>query len=53
MTSSLEDGGVGPGPEPERVIEVRDLHMQSGQLEAVRGLDLHVLRGEVFAFLGP
>jgi len=53
VTISLEDRGVGPGLEPERVIEVRDLHMQYGRLEAVRGLDLHVLRGEVFAFLGP
>ncbi len=34
-------------------IEVRGLHKSYGTLEAVRGLDLHVEEGEVFALLGP
>ncbi len=34
-------------------ISVRDLHKQYGDHEAVRGLDLDVARGEIFAFLGP
>ena len=34
-------------------IEVRDLHMRYGSVEAVRGIDLEVARGEVFGFLGP
>ena len=34
-------------------IEVRGLSMRYGSVEAVRGLDLDVERGEVFAFLGP
>ncbi len=34
-------------------ISVRDLHKQYGDHEAVRGLDLAVARGEIFAFLGP
>jgi ABC-2 type transport system ATP-binding protein len=37
----------------ERVIEVSDLHMRYGSFEAVRGVDLQIKRGEVFAFLGP
>ncbi|WP_030441202.1 hypothetical protein [Actinoplanes subtropicus] len=34
----------------ETVINVSDLHMRYGIVEAVRGLDLQVRRGEVFAF---
>ncbi len=37
----------------ETVISVRGLRMSFGDLEAVRGIDLDVRRGEVFAFLGP
>jgi ABC-2 type transport system ATP-binding protein len=37
----------------ERVIDVRELHKSYGDVEAVRGIDLHVDRGEVFALLGP
>jgi ABC-2 type transport system ATP-binding protein len=35
------------------VIEVRGLCRAYGPVEAVRGLDLRVQRGEVYAFLGP
>ena len=35
------------------VIVVSGLHMRYGNVEAVRGIDLRVTRGEVFAFLGP
>jgi ABC-2 type transport system ATP-binding protein len=35
------------------VIEVEGLHKAYGDLEAVRGIDLHVDAGEVFALLGP
>jgi ABC-2 type transport system ATP-binding protein len=38
---------------PEQVIIVRGLRKAYGELEAVRGIDLSVERGEVFAFLGP
>jgi ABC-2 type transport system ATP-binding protein len=34
-------------------IEVRDLRMHYGSVEAVRGIDLEVATGEVFGFLGP
>ncbi len=37
----------------ETVISVRGLHKSYGEVEAVRGIDLEVRRGEVFAFLGP
>jgi ABC-2 type transport system ATP-binding protein len=37
----------------EVVIDVSDLHVHYGPLEAVRGVDLRIERGEVFAFLGP
>jgi ABC-2 type transport system ATP-binding protein len=35
------------------VISVRGLHKSYGDFEAVRGLDLEVHAGEIFAFLGP
>jgi ABC-2 type transport system ATP-binding protein len=37
----------------ERVIEVKGLRKSYGDVEAVRGIDVHVDRGEVFALLGP
>jgi len=38
---------------PEPVISIRGLCKSYGDLEAVRGIDLEVRAGEVFAFLGP
>jgi ABC-2 type transport system ATP-binding protein len=37
----------------EQAIEVRDLHKRYGTVEAVRGIDFSVARGEVFGLLGP
>jgi ABC-2 type transport system ATP-binding protein len=37
----------------EAVISIRGLHKRYGDKEAVRGIDLEVRRGEIFAFLGP
>ncbi len=37
----------------EPVIVVRDLRKSYGSAEAVKGIDLTVERGEIFAFLGP
>jgi len=37
----------------EPVISIRGLRKSYGDAEAVRGIDLEVERGEVFAFLGP
>jgi ABC-2 type transport system ATP-binding protein len=38
---------------PDSVISVRGLRKSYGAIEAVRGIDLEVTAGEVFAFLGP
>jgi ABC-2 type transport system ATP-binding protein len=38
---------------PESVISVSGLRKAYGDFEAVRGLDLDVSAGEIFAFLGP
>jgi ABC-2 type transport system ATP-binding protein len=38
---------------PDPVISVRGLRKSYGDFEAVRGIDLEVRPGEVFAFLGP
>jgi ABC-2 type transport system ATP-binding protein len=40
-------------PASTPVVSIRDLHKRYGDHEAVRGIDLEVCRGEVFAFLGP
>jgi ABC-2 type transport system ATP-binding protein len=37
----------------DRVIEAVGLRKSYGDVEAVKGIDLHVDRGEVFALLGP
>jgi ABC-2 type transport system ATP-binding protein len=37
----------------EAVISVSGLRKSYGELEALRGIDLDVERGEIFAFLGP
>jgi ABC-2 type transport system ATP-binding protein len=39
--------------DPAPAIEVRDLVKRYGELEAVRGIDISVQRGEVFGLLGP
>jgi ABC-2 type transport system ATP-binding protein len=42
-----------PAPVSEAVISARGLRKSYGETEAVRGVDLEVRRGEIFAFLGP
>ena len=37
----------------DAAIDVRGLRKAYGSVEAVRGIDLHVARGEVFGLLGP
>ena len=39
--------------DPDAAISVRGLRMAYGVMEAVRGIDLDVHRGEIVAFLGP
>jgi ABC-2 type transport system ATP-binding protein len=50
MVSDL-DSPIGVAAEP--VVSVRRLVKRYGRREAVRGIDLDVYRGEIFAFLGP
>jgi ABC-2 type transport system ATP-binding protein len=38
---------------PDSAISIKGLRMSYGETEAVRGIDLEVHRGEIFAFLGP
>jgi ABC-2 type transport system ATP-binding protein len=38
---------------PDSVIHARGLRKSYGELEAVRGVDLDVAQGEIFAFVGP
>jgi ABC-2 type transport system ATP-binding protein len=42
-----------PHSSDDLVISIRALHKRYGNHEAVRGIDLDVRRGEIFAFLGP
>ena len=37
----------------EPAVSVRNLTKRYGEVEAVRGIDLEVARGETFGFLGP
>jgi ABC-2 type transport system ATP-binding protein len=46
-------GRLAPELAVSSIISVRGLHMTYGRVEAVRGIDLDVRAGEVFAFLGP
>jgi len=38
---------------PERVLEARGLEVRYGSVQAVKGVDLHVDRGEVVGLIGP
>jgi len=44
---------LGDGSGPETVITVSGLVKRYGDIEAVRGIDFTVARGETFGFLGP
>jgi ABC-2 type transport system ATP-binding protein len=44
---------VGRAQQGGAAIEVRDLTKSYGEVQAVRGIDLTVQRGQVFALLGP
>jgi ABC-2 type transport system ATP-binding protein len=46
-------GVTGPQGAGEPVIRVEGLRKSYGEHEVVRGIDLHVHGGEIFAFLGP
>ncbi|GAA1251098.1 ABC transporter ATP-binding protein [Pseudonocardia aurantiaca] len=53
MTQTTHRAGLAAAPpDPRSAISVRGLHVHYGAFEAVRGIDLDVHRGEIFALLG-
>jgi ABC-2 type transport system ATP-binding protein len=52
QTTSTSDITAAAAPRADPAIEIRGLWCRYGDYEAVRGIDLHVRRGEVFALLG-
>jgi ABC-2 type transport system ATP-binding protein len=50
---SAQSGRVPSGEGERPAISVRELTKRYGQVEAVRGIDFEVARGETFGFLGP
>ncbi len=51
--AAIAEHGAASSPGTDPVIQVRGLRKRYGDTEAVRGIDLEVRRGEIFAFLGP
>jgi ABC-2 type transport system ATP-binding protein len=53
LSRSRSVADVAAGDRADEVITVTRLVKRYGQVEAVRGIDLTVRRGEIFGFLGP
>src|SRR5580658_9768737 len=53
LTAHRHGGGDAATPDGDAVISIRGLRKSYGDAEAVRGIDLEIRRGEIFAFLGP
>src|SRR5215468_12325738 len=55
MTTAFRSPSAPPSPEPpeQSVIYARGLKKNYGNLEAVKGIDLSIQRGEVFGLIGP
>jgi ABC-2 type transport system ATP-binding protein len=55
MTMTNMDSGRGPGPTGAQslAIELAGVHKNFGHVEAVKGINLSVVPGEIVAFLGP
>ena len=53
QTSAQPSAGQRVSASPEAVISVSGLVKRYGDVEAVRGIDFEVARGETFGFLGP
>jgi ABC-2 type transport system ATP-binding protein len=47
------DAALSPTPTGDLAISIRALSKRYGEHEVVRGIDLEVRHGEIFAFLGP
>jgi ABC-2 type transport system ATP-binding protein len=53
QTDDRPTDGQLPGSQKDPVISVSGLVKRYGEIEAVRGIDFEVARGETFGFLGP
>ena len=53
MSSAGPERSTAPSAGSQPAIRVRGLAKRYGAVEAVRGIDLEVRRGEVFGFVGP
>ncbi len=53
LVSAGRDDGSMVGEDAASAVRVRGLTKAYGDVEAVRGLDLDISRGEIFALLGP
>jgi ABC-2 type transport system ATP-binding protein len=53
ITNSLEVAAAAAATREEPAVKVRGLRKSYGELEALRGVDFTVRRGEVLALLGP
>ena len=53
LPTSRAAAGTPAGTDRDPVIRVRGLRRRYGDVEAVRGIDLDVRRGEILAILGP
>src|SRR3954452_21176111 len=53
ITNSLEVAAAEAAIREEPAVQVRGLRKSYGELEALRGVDFTVRRGEVLALLGP
>src|SRR5262249_56213908 len=51
--AALDRSDQEPIDRPEVAISVRGLRKSYGELEAVRGVDLGIERGEIFGVIGP
>ena len=49
----MQDRGCKSAQVTETVLEIRNLTKAYGPVQALRGVDLDVRRGEIFGFLGP
>ncbi|MFL0268091.1 ABC transporter ATP-binding protein [Candidatus Clostridium radicumherbarum] len=46
-------GGVNVGDQNEIIVEIRDLSMNFGSKEVLKGINLDVHRGEIIGYIGP
>src|SRR5262245_60523930 len=50
---AIDWSGQEPIDRPEMAISIRSLRKSYGKLEAARGVDLEIERGEIFGIIGP